>query len=79
MCGIWLGALLVYGISTVYLGPLGVPIATALWTVFTILCGNAIGYLAGEWRGLRGAPLQHLALGVALLTISSLVIGFGSR
>ncbi len=79
MCGIWLGALLVYGISTVYLGPLGVPIATALWTVFTILCGNAIGYFAGEWRGLKGVPLRQLVWGVALLTISSMVIGFGSR
>jgi L-rhamnose-H+ transport protein len=79
MAMLWYGGAVLYGVSTVYLGILGVPIAQALFVIFVILGANATGFLTGEWRGVIGAPLRSLAIGVSLLALACSVIAIGNR
>ena len=79
MSTLGLVSILMYGVSTVYLGPLGVPIAQALYVIFTILGANALGFLIGEWRGVTGAPFRSLVVGIVLLVLACAVIAAGNR
>ena len=79
MSTLGLVSILMYGVSTVYLGPLGIPIAQALYVIFTILGANALGSLVGEWRGVTGAPLRSLVVGIVLLVLACAVIAAGNR
>lgn len=79
MAVLWAGGVILYGMSTVYLGALGVPIAQAIFVIFVILGANLTGFLTGEWRGAYGAPVRSLAAGIAFLTLACAVIALGNR
>lgn len=79
MALLWYGGVMLYGISTLYLGALGVPIAQTLFVIFVILAANATGFLTGEWRGMSGPPIRSLAIGIGLLALACSVIAIGNQ
>jgi L-rhamnose-H+ transport protein len=71
-CGVamgvlWMGAMAVYGLSSVYLGALGTSAGWALFQIFMIMTANGSGLLTAEWKGAPVAAKFGMAAGLALL------------
>jgi L-rhamnose-H+ transport protein len=71
-CGIamgvlWMGAMAIYGVSSVYLGALGTSAGWALFQIFMIMTANCSGLLTAEWKGGALSAKFGMAAGLALL------------
>jgi L-rhamnose-H+ transport protein len=78
-CGIamgvlWMGAFAVYGVSSVFLGPLGTSAGWALFQIFMIMTANGSGVLTAEWRGAPRPAKWGLAAGLVLLASATPLI-----
>ena len=76
---LWMGALTIYGISTVYLGPLGTSAGWALFQIFMIMTANLAGVISGEWSDASRAARSSHWTGIALLSLASIFIAVGNR
>ena len=47
--------------------------------ISSIIIGNALGFLTGEWRGTGPQPRHIMAFGVFLLVIATVVIAYSNR
>jgi len=72
----WFGSLVLYGISSAKLGPLGPSVGFAIFLGTAILTSNAWGILTGEWRGAGPRPLRVLMAGVAVLLAGMVLIAW---
>jgi len=75
----WMGAMAVYGVATVYLGALGTSAGWALFQIFMIMTANLSGMVTGEWRNAPGRASKLMWLGLALLALATVVISLGNR
>jgi L-rhamnose-H+ transport protein len=76
---LWMGGLLLYGVGSRMLGPLGLVLGWPVMMGLTVLTANAWGAVTGEWRGTsRSAKLWMLA-GVVLMIAGVGVIGHASQ
>jgi L-rhamnose-H+ transport protein len=76
---LWMGAMALYGIASVFLGPLGTSTGWALFQIFMIMTANLSGILTGEWRGAPRAAARLLRLGLLLLAAATVAISVGNR
>lgn len=67
MALLWMGAMGIYGLSSVYLGALGTSAGWALFQIFMIITANGSGLLTAEWNGAPVAAKFGMAAGLALL------------
>ena len=79
MAFLWMGAMAIYGVASVYLGPLGTSIGWALFQIFMIITANASGILAGEWSGAPVMAKRILGTGLLLLGLATALIAAGGR
>ena len=66
-----------YSMGTTLMGPFDF----SSWTLhmaFIILCGNFWGLILGEWRNTSGTARSWLAVGVATLLVSIMLVGWGN-
>ncbi len=78
-CGIamgilWMGAMAVYGVSSVYLGVLGTSAGWALFQIFMIMTANGSGLLTAEWQGAPVPAKWGMALSLLLLVLATALI-----
>jgi L-rhamnose-H+ transport protein len=76
---LWMGAVAVYGVASVYLGELGTSVGWGLFQIFMIITANCGGLLAGEWRSVPAAPRNQLYAGLALLIAATLLLAAANR
>ena len=76
---LWAGGIVVYGVGTTRLGHLGAILGFPVMLISSILTGNAVGFLTGEWRGTGSQPRRVMAFGVFLLVIATVVIAYSNR
>ncbi len=50
MAALWMGAVAVYGVASVYLGRLGTSVVWGLFQIFMIITANSGGIATGEWK-----------------------------
>jgi L-rhamnose-H+ transport protein len=74
----WMGAMAIYGVSSVYLGVLGTSVGWALFQIFMIMTANVSGVLTGEWRSAPAPARRGLWAGLALLALATAVIAAGN-
>jgi len=74
----WMGAMAVYGVSSVYLGALGTSVGWALFQIFMIMTANISGVLTGEWRDAPRSALRTLWAGLLLLAVATAVVAAGN-
>jgi L-rhamnose-H+ transport protein len=74
----WMSAFAIYGVSSVYLGPLGTSIGWALFQIFMIMTANLSGVLTGEWKDAPAPARQGMWTGLALLAVATVVIACGN-
>ena len=75
----WMGAVALYGVSSVYLGALGTSVGWALFQIFMIMTANLSGVLTGEWKTAPPGAARGLWTGLGLLAIATAVIAAGNR
>jgi L-rhamnose-H+ transport protein len=76
---LWAGGIVIYGIGTTQLGHLGAILGFPVMLISSIITGNALGFLTGEWRGIGSQPRHIMAFGVFLLVIATVVIAYSNR
>ncbi len=74
----WSGGVAVYGMSVQRLGSLGASIGWALIQSTAILAGNVSGFLAGEWNGTSFAAKRAMGLGLIVLIVGIVVVGWSA-
>jgi hypothetical protein len=62
------------GTGMLLIGALGGAVGTGLQQVGWMLGGQAVGFLSGEWRDVRGQVRKQIYLAVGLLIASALVM-----
>jgi len=67
-----------YGRAAVLMGELGSSAGWGLYMGIVIVMSNVWGFVTGEWRGVRGKPVQYMVIGIILLLIAISFIGYGT-
>ena len=76
---LWMGAVSIYGVASVYLGTLGTSAGWALFQIFMIMTANVSGMITGEWRGVPRRTVSVFWGGQALLAVATVLIALGNR
>jgi L-rhamnose-H+ transport protein len=79
MAALWMGAFALYGMSAVYLGPLGTSVGWGLFQIFMITTAIGSGVLAGEWIGSSPRARAYLGIGLAALILATILFIVGDR
>lgn len=77
MAFLWTSSVIFYGWGADRLGRLGPSLGWSLWNALLIVTTVVCGFLTHEWAGVRGRPLRYLIIGLALLLVATLVLGWG--
>ena len=75
---LWYGGVLLYGMAATRLGSLGPSLGFGLYVGGTVLFGNLIGWLIGEWRGASPAIIRGFVGGMILIFAGIIVIAVGA-
>jgi len=74
---LWYGGVLMYGMATAKLGRLGPSVGFGLYIGGTVLFGNLVGWMAGEWRGASAHVIRGFVKGMTLILAGIIVIAVG--
>ncbi|MGA7411785.1 MAG: L-rhamnose/proton symporter RhaT [Bryobacteraceae bacterium] len=74
MAVLWMGAFAIYGVSSVYLGPLGTSAGWALFQIFMIMTANCAGIFTAEWRNAPGSAKWGIATSLVLLASATALL-----
>ena len=73
----WFAALGIYGQGSALMGDLGPVIGWPILLGLSLIISNVWAYQAGEWKGAQ-KPFQLLLLGLGILIIASVVLGYSN-
>ncbi|MFL6427363.1 MAG: L-rhamnose/proton symporter RhaT [Acidobacteriaceae bacterium] len=79
MAVLWMGAFAVYGMSAVFLGPLGVSVGWGLFQSFMIITATVAGVLTAEWKNAPRSARILLTWGLACLLLATLLLSLAGR
>ena len=78
MGAMWMGGYALYGAGASTLGKLGATVGWIILMASTVLTGNLWGVLTGEWRGAPPKARSRMVRGLALLTVSIVLVSLSS-
>ena len=76
---LWAVGIVVYGMGATRIGRFGAFLGYPMMLICSILTGNALGVLSGEWNGISGAAKRVMAYGVCSLMLAIAVLAYSSR
>ena len=76
---LWAVGIVVYGMGATRIGRFGAFLGYPIMLICSILTGNALGVLTGEWRASSATAKRAMALGVSLLMVAIGVLAYSSR
>ncbi len=74
----WLLSVTIYGRASAMMGKLGDSAGWAIVMGCCIMASNVWGILTGEWREGKGKPLRTMYVGLAVILLAIIVIGYGN-
>jgi L-rhamnose-H+ transport protein len=74
---LWLSGVLLYGAGATIAGNYGTSVGFTLYTAMCVLSSTALGVLTGEWKSTSQRTRKLLALGMAALLLSVVVLNLG--
>jgi L-rhamnose-H+ transport protein len=74
----WMAGIMLYGIGARTLGNLGGSLGWAMLMASMVLVSNALGLLTGEWREAPASAKNQLAVGIAILLLAILILGYAN-
>jgi L-rhamnose-H+ transport protein len=78
MAVLWMGAIAVYSVASVYLGRLGTSVGWGLFQIFMIMTASVGGVVTGEWTTAPKSARRTLYVGLALLTVATVMLAAGN-
>ena len=75
---IWAGGIVVYGLGAFCLGQFGAYKGFPMMLIASILTGNVLGFVNGEWKSAGRAASLLMTSGIALLIIAILLFGYAN-
>ena len=75
---VWAGGIIVYGAGAFRLGQFGAYIGFPMMLIASILTGNVLGFINGEWKYAGRTALRLMAGGVGLLIAAILLLGYAN-
>ena len=73
---LWAGGIVVYGRGASLEGALGPVFGFPIMLIISILTGNGAGALSGEWRNAPAAAKSNMALGVSVMVLAIVILGY---
>ena len=68
-----------FGIGAHYLGDaLGRTVGWAISIALSLVAGNAVGFITGEWRGVTARSKGFLYAGIVILIVATVSLAFAS-
>ena len=67
-----------YGIGGWKLGALGTSVGFAIFQSGSLLLGNGLGFITGEWRGSDARSRRTLAIGLSVLILGIVIVSVGN-
>jgi len=74
----WVLSVTIYGRAAVLMGALGASAGWAITMGCCIAASNVWGILSGEWREGTGKPLRTMYVGLCVILLAIVVIGYGN-
>jgi L-rhamnose-H+ transport protein len=78
MAVLWMGAMALYGVASVYLGALGTSVGWGIFQIFMIMTANGAGLVTGEWRTAPKSARNTLYASLALLSVATGLLAAGN-
>jgi L-rhamnose-H+ transport protein len=75
---LWMGAVALYGVASVYLGALGTSVGFGIFQIFMIITANCAGLVTGEWRAAPRIARRTLYASLALLSVATALLAAGN-
>ena len=75
---LWAGGVVLYGMGAFQLGDFGAYIGFPILLISSIVTGNILGLVTGEWKGSGTQPLRIMGGGVILLLLAIAVLGYAN-
>jgi hypothetical protein len=72
------GCLYFYGIGGWKLGALGTSVGFAIFQSGSVLVGNGLGFMTGEWKTASGESKRWLAAGLTILIVGIVIVSIGN-
>lgn len=77
MAVLWLSGVLLYGAGATLAGKYGTSVGFTLYTAMNVLSSTVLGIVTGEWKSTSRRTRRLLALGMAALLLSVVVLNLG--
>jgi L-rhamnose-H+ transport protein len=75
---LWMSSITMYGRGASMMGPLGGSVGWAIFYSSIIIFSTFWGLVCGEWREGQGRPLRTLYVGLAVLMVAIVILGYGN-
>jgi L-rhamnose-H+ transport protein len=69
---------IILGRGMVMLGALGASVGFGIQQAMQIAGNQAVGFISGEWKGIRGIPIRNLISGLLIILVSIIVLALAS-
>lgn len=66
------------GSGMVAVGALGASVGFGIQQASQMIGGQGLGFISGEWRGVRGRPLALMMTAIAFLIVAALIMAYGN-
>lgn len=60
------------------LGTLGASVGFGIQQALQMLGSQGVGFISGEWSGVRGKPRNQMYLAIAILILGTVVMAYGN-
>jgi L-rhamnose-H+ transport protein len=67
-----------YGVGAFTLGALGTSVGFAIFQSGSVLIGNGLGFMTGEWKGASSESKKWLAIGLTVLITGIIIVSIGN-
>jgi L-rhamnose-H+ transport protein len=71
-------ALPLFGRGMLLLGALGASVGLGMQQATQMLGGQIVGFVSGEWRGVKGTPRRQMYIAIACLLIAIVILSYGN-
>lgn len=78
MAAMWISSLYLYGVGTNKMGHMGIVVGWPVFVSLSIIVGNLLGIISGEWKEVLRKPKVMLYSGLVVLIISIIIISISS-
>jgi hypothetical protein len=66
------------GSGMVAVGALGASVGFGIQQASQMLGGQGLGFISGEWRGVKGRPLKLMFTAIVILIVAALIMAYGN-